>query len=111
MLLNLNPVFKSDVVYDTHFSCVIGSACTDPGTPPGAEQVPCPEGETLSYEAGSCISYKCRRSGYMYTGPDLSCDVGEGSVAWSANPGSCEGKVQSLLSLCAFVRTAWPFYI
>ena len=28
-----------------------------------------------------------------------------------AKPGSCEGKVQSLLSLCAFVRTTWPFYI
>ena len=77
-------------------SCVLGSACTDPGTPPGAAQVPCPGHETLSYELGSCISYECERRGYEYTGPDLKCVVDEGNVKWNTYYGFCEGKNQGL---------------
>ena len=68
-----------------------GSTCPDPGTPPGAVQIPYDD-DRLLYEVGGQVSYRCLQDGYYYNGPVLECVVNMGSVQWNDSFGSCEGK-------------------
>ena len=76
-----------------------GSTCPDPGTPPGAVQIPY-DNDRLLYEVNFKVTYRCLRDGYYYNGPVLECVVNVNSVEWNGTHGYCEGENDILFNFC-----------
>ena len=79
-----------------------GSTCPDPGTPPGAVQIPYDNNNNdgLLYEIGRRVTYRCLQAGYYYNGPVLECVVSGMSVEWNGTYGYCEGEKDTLFNFC-----------
>ena len=75
-----------------------GSTCPDPGTPPGAVQIPY-DNDRLLYEVNFKVTYRCLRDGYYYIGNVLECVVNGNSVEWNDTHGYCEGEKGILLNI------------
>ncbi|XP_046549400.1 sushi, von Willebrand factor type A, EGF and pentraxin domain-containing protein 1-like [Haliotis rubra] len=89
----------SDGQWDFNNLRCSGPTCTDPGTPPGAQQV------ATSYEEYSLVYYRCDRelAGFLPTNPyPLECvyNYQNGSLQWNATMPTCTDQERPFFYNC-----------